>query len=173
MHRVDGRAPVLLARHRDADSILRRDEVVRVLGGVGNGELDALDPAVESVAARAVIRGDGRAAVLADIAAVVGGEDHRLSHRNSPFADLLAVDKERHLAALAEAAAGVGEFHADLVLANGERARGFNIVVVHSGDVVAVLELAAFRIQAPAANVRALCNDHALGARRLALRSRP
>jgi hypothetical protein len=49
----------LLARHRDADSILRRDEVIRVLGGVGNGDLDALDSAIESVAARAVIRGNG------------------------------------------------------------------------------------------------------------------
>jgi hypothetical protein len=50
-------APGLLARHRDADSILRRDEVVHVLGGVSNGELDALNSAVKSVAARAVIWG--------------------------------------------------------------------------------------------------------------------
>jgi hypothetical protein len=48
----------LLARHRDADNVLRRDEVVRVLRGVSNGELDALDSAVEHVATRAVIRGN-------------------------------------------------------------------------------------------------------------------
>src|SRR6185437_16254849 len=140
-------APRLLARQRDADSVLRRDEVVRVLSGAGNGDLDALDSAVEGVAARAVVRGNGGAAILADVAAVVGGEDHRLSHRDGAFADLLAVDKERDLAALAEAPAGVGEFHANLALAGGQRARSFHIVVVHSGDVVAVLELAALRIQ--------------------------
>src|ERR1700735_262095 len=32
---ADGRALALLARHRDADGVLRRDEMVRVLGGLG------------------------------------------------------------------------------------------------------------------------------------------
>src|ERR1700722_19088789 len=98
MARFDGH-PALLARHRDADGVLRRDEVVRVLGGLRNGELHALHSAVERVAARPVVWGNGSAGVLAD---------------------LLAVDKERRLAALAEAPASVGEFHADLMVAGGQ-----------------------------------------------------
>ena len=97
--------------------------MVQVLGGVSNGELDALNSAVESVAARAVIWGNGGAAILADVAAIVGREDHGLSHWNGAFADLLAVDKERHLPALAEAAARIRKFHANLMLADGQLAR--------------------------------------------------
>ncbi len=54
-----------------------RDQVIRVLGGLGDRDLHALDATRERVAARAVVRGDRRAGVLADVAAVVGGEDHR------------------------------------------------------------------------------------------------
>jgi hypothetical protein len=93
-------AEASLARHGDADGVLRGDEVVRVLSGLGNGELDALHSAVERVAARTVVWGNGSAAILADIAAVIGGEDHRLSHGYGALADLLAVDNERRLAAL-------------------------------------------------------------------------
>ena len=57
------------------------------------------------------------------IAAVIGRKDHRLRHRDRPFADLLAVDKERHLAALAEASASIGEFHANLMVAGGQGVR--------------------------------------------------
>ena len=49
-----------------------------------------------------------------------------------PFADLLAVDVQGHLAALAQAAAGVGELHAHLVLARGDRARGLDVEVLHA-----------------------------------------
>ena len=59
------------------------------------------------------------AAVLPDIAAVVGGEDHRLRHGNRPLADLLVINIERHLAALAKTAASIGELYAQLVLAAG------------------------------------------------------
>src|SRR5258708_21703188 len=108
------------------------------------------------MAARAVVLGDRGAAVLADVAAVVGGEDHRLRHWDGSFADLLAVDIERHLSALAEAAAGVGKLHAYLVLPRRQRTRGFNVEVIHSRHVIAILELAVLCVEAPAADVRAL-----------------
>jgi hypothetical protein len=38
--------------------------MIRVLGRVSNGNLHALNPAVESIAARAVVLGDGGAVVL-------------------------------------------------------------------------------------------------------------
>ena len=117
---AEERAPYL-ARHRDADGVLRRDEVVRVLGGLRNGELDTFDSAVEPVATRPVVWGNGSAGVLADIAAVIGGEDHCLSYRYGALADFFAIDKERRLASLAEAPASVGEFHANLMVAGGQR----------------------------------------------------
>ena len=49
------------------------------------------------------IRGDGGAAVLPDVAAVIGGKDDRLRHWDGTFADFLAVDIEGHLAPPAEA----------------------------------------------------------------------
>src|ERR1700674_2155630 len=140
----------LLPCHSDADSFLRRDEVIRALGRVADGELHSLHRPVKSIAARAVVLRDGGAAVLADVAAVVGGKDHCLRHRDSPFADLLAVDIERHLSALAETAAGVGKLHAYLVLARRQHPRRFNIEMMHPGHVVAVFELAFLRVETPA-----------------------
>src|SRR6202023_2405289 len=121
---------------------------------------------VESIAARAVVLRHGGAAVLADVAAVVGGEDHRLRHWDGPFADLLAVDIERDLSALAETAAGIGKLHAYLVLARRQCPRGFDVEVIHPRHVVAVFEFAVLRVEAPAADIRALGDDHALGPRR-------
>src|SRR5215468_12052078 len=126
-----GHSQQLLTRHRDADGLLRRDEVIRALGRFADGELHALYRAVERIAARAVVLGDGRTAVLADIAAIVGGEDKRLGHRDRAFADFLAVDIKRHLAALAEAAAGIGKLHAYLVLARRQCPRRLDVVVIH------------------------------------------
>src|SRR5262249_31092305 len=121
------------------------------------------DRAVESIAARAVVLRNGGAAVLADIATVVGGEDKRLRHWDGTFADLLAVDIERHLAALAETPTGIGKLHAYLVLARRQRPCSFNVVVIHAGDVVAVFERAVLRVEAPAADIGTLGDDHTLG----------
>src|SRR5206468_3172289 len=107
----------LLPCHGDADSVLRRDEVIRALGRIADGELHPLDRSVERIAARAIVWGHRGAAVLPDIAAVVGGKDDRLRHWDRSFADFLAVDIERHLAALAEAATGISKLHAYLMLA--------------------------------------------------------
>src|ERR1700746_479465 len=111
---------------------------------------------LKAFAPGAVVLGHGGAAVLADVAAVVGGEDHRLGHWDDPFADLLAVDVERHVSALTEAAAGVGKLHADLVLARRQCPRGFNIKVIPPRHVVAIFELAVLGIEAPAADVGTL-----------------
>ena len=62
----------LLPRHGDADSSFRVNQMICVLRGVGDRKLHTFDFAVEGVAVRTIIRGDGRSAVLADIAAVVG-----------------------------------------------------------------------------------------------------
>ena len=94
--------------------------------------------------------------MLADIAAVVSGEDHRLRHRNGPLADLLAINIERHLAALAKTAASIGKLHAHLVLARWQRLRRLDEEVVHSRHIIAVFEPAVLRVEAPTADVRAL-----------------
>ena len=39
---------ILLSRHSDADSFLRRDEVIDALSILGNGELNALDDPLNS-----------------------------------------------------------------------------------------------------------------------------
>jgi hypothetical protein len=138
--------------------------VIRVLWIIRNREQHPLDVAVEAVADRAVVRGHRGARILTDIAAIIGGEDHRLRHGDVAFAGRFSVHKQGHLAALAEAAAGVSELHAHLVLAREERARGLDEVVVHASHVVAVFELAVFRVEAPTTDVRTLGYDYALGA---------
>ena len=105
----------LLPRHRDANGRLRVNQMVGAFRGLGDRELYALDPAVERVAVRPVVGRDRSAGVLADIAAVVGREDVRQRRVDVAFSDLLAVGVERDLAALAQAAAGVGELHPDLM----------------------------------------------------------
>jgi len=50
------RSPELLPRHGDADGFLRRDEVIGAFGGLGDGQLNAVDVTCELVAARAVVR---------------------------------------------------------------------------------------------------------------------
>src|SRR6516162_10212477 len=51
----------------------RRGEVIRALGRLADGELHPLDGPVETIATRAVVLGYRGAAILADIAAIVGG----------------------------------------------------------------------------------------------------
>ena len=50
------RAGLSLPRHSDADSFLRRDEVINALSILGDGELNALDHSVELVSTRPVVR---------------------------------------------------------------------------------------------------------------------
>ena len=138
--------------------------MVRVLRRIGDRQLDGLDLAVEAVVARLVLRRHRSAAVFAHVAAIVGREDHRQRGANLPLADLLAVNKQRRLAALAQAAAGIGELHAHLALARRNGLLGPDDEVLHAAPVIAVPELAVLGIETPAADVRALRDDHALGA---------
>lgn len=78
------------------------------------------------------------------------------------FADLLAVDIKSYLAALAQTATGISEFHAHLMGAGRQRVGGLGVEVLDTTQVVAVLELAVVGIQAPAADAGALRDDHAL-----------
>src|SRR5262245_35361671 len=126
--------------------------MVEALGRLVDGDLHPLDRAIEGVAARPIVRGDRGGTVLADIAAIIGGEDHRLGHGYRPVADLLAVDKERRVAALAEPAARIGELHADLMLARRQRALRLDEEMLHAGQVVAVFQPAVPGVETPAAD---------------------
>src|SRR5262249_60239658 len=134
-----------------AAPLLGREELIRALGRSPKAGLHALARPVEGVPARAVVWGPGGTAVFADIAAVVGRENHRLGYRDRAFADLLAVYIECHLPAFAEAATGIGKLHAHLVLARRQCPCGFNVEVMHPRHVVAVFKLAVLRVEAPAA----------------------
>lgn len=79
-----------------------------------------MDLAGELVVALLVIVGDRRLAVEADIRAFVGREEIGLRAVDPTFGDLLTIDEDRTLAALADAAAVVSEFVADRRLALGE-----------------------------------------------------
>src|SRR5450631_1023910 len=122
----------LLPRHRDADSVLRRYQVISILGGVSDGDLNAFDATVECVAMRSIVLGNRSAGVLADIAAIVGREDHRQGHRNDSFTDLLAIGVQSHFAALSKPTAVVRELHAHLVISSGYRGRALDIEILHA-----------------------------------------
>src|SRR5262249_25211718 len=131
--------PLLLSlpRHRDANSVLRLDQVICAFRGVGDGELHTFHRAVEGVAQRAVVRGNRGAAVLTNIAAVVGGENHCQGRVDVAFADLLAVDVERSLAAFSQAAPGLGELHAYLIIPRGNALGGLHHALLETAPVIA------------------------------------
>ena len=62
----------LLPCHRNTKGVLRVDQVIHALGGICDRELYARNLTIERVTRGAIIWGDWRTAVLADIAAVVG-----------------------------------------------------------------------------------------------------
>src|SRR5690606_10652429 len=153
----------LLPGHRDADGLLGTDHVVLVVGGLFDGELHALDLAVKGVAGRTIVGRNGRARVLADVETVIGREDGGQCRLDDAFTDLGSIDVEGHLAALAWAAAVVGEFHAHLVVARRNRRGSLDDEVLEPAPVVAIPELALLGVQTPAADVGALRDDDALG----------
>jgi len=63
---------LLLPRHRDADRILRLDEVIHALGVLSDCQLHALNLTIESVAGCPVVLGDWSPAVFTDIQAIIG-----------------------------------------------------------------------------------------------------
>ena len=83
--------------------------------------------------------------------------------RHAALAHFLAVVVERHVAALGQPAAVIGELHAHLVLALRNRFRGLGREFVDAQHVVGELELAVLGVHAPAAELAALRDDHAVG----------
>src|SRR5262245_50727161 len=81
-----------------------------------------------------------------------------------PTAGLLAVDVEGDGAAFADAAAVVGGFGGDLVVAGGELGSGLDLVGRDGSVVVGVGELAVVDVQRPTAAGAALVDDHPCGA---------
>ncbi len=126
-----------------------------------------LDRAAEALALRRVVVRDRRRRVAADIAGLVGREDHRHGSFDPALADLLAVDVERDCSALAQAPSVVGELHPHLMRSCRNRRLALDVGALHAEEVVAVLRLAALRVEAPAGERAALGDDRSLGALRL------
>src|SRR4029077_4383620 len=126
--------------------------MVDVLGGIGDGDLDTLDATGELVATWSIILRDGRSRIAANVAAIVGREDHCGRGRNLACAHLLAVDVEGCGPAFAETATRVGELHPYLVIARRQGIACLDIEMLHAKQVVAVFQLAALHVEAPAAD---------------------
>src|SRR5580693_7716899 len=81
-----------LPGHRDAKALLGRDQVIVIL--LLQVDLNPVDLAVELVVLRVVIGGDRRSGSLADVAGLIGREQHRHGLLHSALADLFAVHIE-------------------------------------------------------------------------------
>src|SRR5690606_9526057 len=97
--------------------------------------------------------------VDADIGRLVGGKDHRLSAFDAPFSDLLIIDIEGALPALAQTATVIDELEAQLDLACRQRLAGLDRGALHAEEVVVVGWHPVLDIQRPAAEAPAL-GDH-------------
>ena len=83
---------------------------------------------------------------------------------DATLADLVAVEVERHVAALGQTTAVVGELHADLVLAGGDGLLSVDLEALEAEEVVAVGRPAFVEVEAPAGVRAALGDEHSLGA---------
>src|SRR4051794_1355548 len=101
----------------ELESFLGADEVVEVVGGGVDVDLDPVDPSGELVVPGAVVLGDGCSGVAADVEGLVHGEEELVGALDAAPPDGLAVDVEGDGAALADAAAVVGELHPRLMTA--------------------------------------------------------
>ena len=110
--------PASLTGHGDAEAFLGVDEVVVVV--LADADLDPADLAGEPTALCGVVGSDAGAGLVA-MSVGSSAEKIRLGHLDAAGADLVAVVEEGHVAALGEAASGVGKFHADLVHAGRDR----------------------------------------------------
>src|SRR5436190_18281349 len=107
----------LLDGHRDAKASFVGDQVIVVVeAGI---ELHPLHAAREVARLAGVVLADRGAGVVADIAGLVGGVDHRHGASDPALANSVGVDVESGDAAFAEATAVVAELHPYLVLAGG------------------------------------------------------
>ncbi len=156
------RVTLLTAAPSRPESLLRRDHVIVIV--LLEVDLHPVHFAAELVAGRPVVRRHWRAGLLADVAGLVSGERHRHGPLDAALADGLAVDVERHAAALGDTAAVVLELHPHLVIPGRDRLRRLDERHVDAEEVVAVLQLAALGVEAPAVDAAALGDDDALGA---------
>src|SRR5262245_17506084 len=153
----------LLPRHRDAEALLRADQVVEVLGRLVDVDLHPVDAAGEPALPHGVVVAHGRGRVLAEVGRLVAGEDQRHGGRDRALADLLAVDVQPHGGALPEPAAGVVELHAHLVGPARHASAALDGEALQAEEVVAVLQPPALHVEHPAAERAALRDDHAVG----------
>ena len=89
----------------------------------------------------AIVVGDRRAELVAEIEALVAGERHRRGPLDAAFADRYAVDVQGDVSALAEPAAVVGELHAHLMGARRDGLRAVDVGLLEPEEVVAELRL--------------------------------
>src|SRR5688572_23921041 len=122
-------------------------------------ELDPVYSTVESTGLRGIILGYRRAALVADVARFIGGEDHRLCRCNAATTNRFSIQEEGDISSFAESTAVIGKFHPYLVFARGKRRNGFGVESLESIQVVTVLESAVFGVQGPAAKFTALRYD--------------
>jgi hypothetical protein len=87
-------------------------------------ELDPVDLAGEPAVLVGVVGSDGGAGFVADVGGLVGREDHRLGVLHPTGPDRLAVVVQGDVAAFGQPPAVVGELHAHLVGAGGDRGVG-------------------------------------------------
>src|ERR1700730_18838584 len=73
----------LLPRHRNLESLFRRNQMILIIRP--QIELDPVNFAAETVAAWAVIRRDRRTFILADVAGLIAGVDHRAGPAQAAF----------------------------------------------------------------------------------------
>ena len=107
---------------------------------------------------------DGGAEVDADIGGFVGGEDAGLGVRDFGFGDVGAVDGEPGGAALAGAAAVVGEVELECVFAGLERFGSGDAGALEPEEIVIVGGDAVLDVERPSAEAAALGEDRAVGA---------
>src|SRR5687767_14650543 len=121
------RANGSLPRHGDAHALLGGDQMVGILGIVAEVDLDSINSSGERVVAGGVVVADRGCGVDADIEGLVQGEEKGDSGVDPPAAGLGAVEVEVDGAALAGAAAVVGELDADLVLSGWHLVRAIDL----------------------------------------------
>ena len=118
---------------------------------------------VNALVGRGVVVAHRRAGVAADVARLVGGVDHRDGRLGAPVAALGAVDVERDVPALGQAAAVVGELHAHLMRAGRNRRVAVDLEALQPEQVVAVGRLALVQVERPTRERAALGDDDAVG----------
>src|SRR5687768_4564059 len=142
---------VLLPGHRDPETLLRANQVVCIVGALVDVDLDPLDTSGELAGPRTVVVAHPRGAGAAHVARLMGREQHGYGRLDAPLADPLPIQVEDDVAPLAEAAAVVGELHADLVLARRDGPVAVNLESLQPELVVAVGRPAFMHVHAPAA----------------------